>query len=251
MKRIMAITLVVAMAVCVVPAGADTLRLRSGSTVQGTFVGANTEQVEFVGPDGVARSYQIRDVDGVRFSLPPPPPPPPPPVTSGPAITIPAGVVLTVRLIDGIDVDSTAAGQKFRASLDDPIMIGGDVIVPRGADVVVQAAKVVQSGRMKGSDEISLKVNSITVNGKAYEVVTDYAQQKTEGEGKKSTRKVIGGAGLGAAIGAIAGGGKGAAIGALVGGAGGTALAASGKAHLKLPAETRLQFNLTSAVNIY
>lgn len=249
MKRIMAITLVATMAVYVVPAGADTLRLRSGSTVQGTFVGANTEQVEFVGPDGVPRSYQIRDVDGVRFSLPPPPPPPP--VTNGPAITIPAGVVLTVRLIDGVDVDTTAAGQKFRASLDDPIMIGGDVIVPRGADVVVQAAKVVQSGRMKGSDEISLKVNSITVNGKAYDVVTDYAQQKTEGEGKKSTRKILGGAGLGAAIGAIAGGGKGAAIGALVGGAGGTALAASGKAHLKLPAETRLQFNLTSSVNIY
>src|SRR2546423_8788007 len=93
------------------------------------------------------------------------------PASSTPSIPIPAGTALTVRLIDGIDVDSTAAGQKFRASLDDPIMMGGDVVVPRGANVVVQAANVVQSGRMKGSDEISLKVNSITVHDKSYAVV--------------------------------------------------------------------------------
>jgi hypothetical protein len=51
---------------------------------------------------------------------------------------------------------------------------------------------------------------------------------------------------LGAIIGGIAGGGSGAAIGALAGGAGGAALSASGQPHLKIPAETRLQFQLMS-----
>jgi hypothetical protein len=60
----------------------------------------------------------------------------------------------------------------------------------------------------------------------------------------------IGGAGLGAIIGGIAGEGSGAAIGVLAGGAGGAALSATGKAHLKIPAETRLQFQLTSAVKV-
>ena len=51
---------------------------------------------------------------------------------------------------------------------------------------------------------------------------------------------------LGAIIGGIAGGGSGAAIGALAGGAAGTAMSASGQPHLKIPAETRLDFQLMS-----
>jgi len=54
----------------------------------------------------------------------------------------------------------------------------------------------------------------------------------------------LGGVGLGAIIGGIAGGGKGAGIGALIGGAGGTVLAATSQPHLKIPPETRLEFQL-------
>ena len=137
-----------------------------------------------------------------------------------------------------------AVGMKFNGTLDDPVMLQGDVIVPRGASVRMVAAKVEQGGRMKGSDLIQLKIYSITVKGKSYPVVTSLSETKTGGEGKKSSRKLIGGAGLGAIIGGIAGGGTGAAIGAVVGGAGGAAVAASGKPHLKVPPETRLQFQL-------
>ena len=132
---------------------------------------------------------------------------------------VPAGTLFRVRTIDTINVDHSQAGMKFRGSIDDPIMIGGDVIVPRGADVVLVAAKVEQGGRFKGSDLIELKVNSITARGKPYPVVTSVSQSKSAGEGKKTARKVAGGAGLGAIIGGIAGGGSGAAIGALAGGA--------------------------------
>jgi hypothetical protein len=99
---------------------------------------------------------------------------------------------------------------------------------------------------MKGSDLIELKVNTIVVNGRSYPVSTTVSQTKTGGEGKKTAGKVLGGAGLGAIIGGIAGGGKGAGIGALVGGAGGTAIAASGQPHLKIPAETRLEFQFAA-----
>jgi hypothetical protein len=163
---------------------------------------------------------------------------------------IPAGTALRIRTIDNIDVDAAKAGMKFRASLDDPIMSGGSVVVPRGANVVLVASKVEQGGKMKGSDLIQLKATSITVGGKAVPIVTNLAETKSGGEGKKTTRKTLGGAGLGAIIGGIAGGGSGAAIGALAGGAGGAILSATGQPHLKVPAETRLEFQLASDVKI-
>ena len=157
---------------------------------------------------------------------------------------VPSGTMFRVRTAEVIDVDSTQAGTKFRATLDDPIMIDGSPVAPRDANVVLVAAKVEQGGKFKGSDLVQLKVNSITVHGRTYPVVTTLAESKSGGEGKKTTRKIGGGAGLGAIIGGIAGGGTGAAIGALAGAAGGTILSAGGEPHLKVPAETRLTFQL-------
>ena len=160
------------------------------------------------------------------------------------SVVLPAGTMFRVRTIDMIDVDATQAGMTFRASLDDPIMLSGVAIVPRGADVVLVAAKVQQGGNIKGSDLVQLKVNAIAVHGRLHPVVTTLVETKSAGEGKKSTRKILGGAGLGAAIGGIAGGGSGAAIGALAGAAGGTIFAASTQPHLKIKPETRLDFQL-------
>jgi hypothetical protein len=138
----------------------------------------------------------------------------------------------------------------FKALLDDPVMIEGKVIVPRGASVVLQAAKVEQAGQFKGADKITLKANSFAFGGRRYDTVTTQVESKGGGEGKKTTRKVAGGAGLGAVVGGIAGGGSGAAIGAVAGGAAGAIVASQGTEHLKLPAETRLQFSLNSAVTV-
>src|SRR3954451_5162417 len=163
---------------------------------------------------------------------------------------IPAGTIFRVRTIDPIDIDSSRSGMTFRGALDDPIMQDGDVVVPRGADVELVAAKVAQGGKMKGSDLIQLKIDHIVVRGRAYPVVTSVSEPKSGGEGKKTSKKVLGGAGLGAIIGGIAGGGTGAAIGALAGGAGGAALSAGGQPHLKIPSESRISFQLLSDVKV-
>jgi len=224
---------------------ADTLALRDGRNVTGTFLSGTVRQIEFLGTEGKTLKVPVDQVTSLSFSeAPVSSAPAPARRSSRKAAAIPAGTAFRVRTIDAIDVDSTQAGTRFRGSLDDPIMSEGSVIVPRGADVVMVASKVKQGGRMKGSDLIELKVNSIFVNGRSYPVVTSVTEQKSGGEGKKTARKILGGAGLGAAIGAIAGGGTGAAIGALAGGAGGTILSASGQPHLKVPAETRLEFQL-------
>jgi hypothetical protein len=158
------------------------------------------------------------------------------------AVLIPAGTSFSVKTIDMIDVDATQAGMRFRGAFDDPITLSGNVVVPRGIEVVLVATRVQQSGKFEGSALVELKVDFISAHGRLLPVVTSQSQSKSEGEGRKTIRKVLGGAGLGAAIGGIAGGGKGAGIGALAGAAGGTLLAASAQARLKIPAETRLEF---------
>src|SRR5438046_184839 len=91
-------------------------------------------------------------------------------------VVLPAGTTFRVRTIDKIDVDATQAGMTFRGSLDDPIMSGGVVVVPRGAEVVLVAAKVQQGGKMKGSDLVQLKVNAIAENRRLLPVVTSLVE---------------------------------------------------------------------------
>jgi len=232
---------------------ADRIRLRSGKIVTGMFMGGDSKSIRVLLDNGQVSEVALEDAVAVEFSARKPATPPaqaPEPAAKPKPVSVPAGTKLNVRLVQGIDVDASEAGQTFKATVDDPVMIGGAIVIPRGASAIVQAVNVQQSGKMKGSDKVTLKLNSIGFGGVAYPVVTEYVETKGSGEGKKTTRKVAGGAGLGAIVGGIAGGGQGAAIGAAVGGAGGAVMASTGEEHLKLPAETRLQFQLSAAVSI-
>lgn len=167
------------------------------------------------------------------------------------SVTVPAGTAVNVRLTEGIDVDLAQAGMTFKARVDDPVSLDGRIVIPREAGAVVQAVRVAQSGQFKGRDQISLKLNSISFGGRVHQVATEYATVEGRDEGRRTARKVGGGAGLGAIFGAVTGGGEGALIGATIGAVAGTAVATTGEQeHLKLPAETRLQFRLNSSVRI-
>ena len=231
---------------------ADRVRLRSGRVIDGTLTGADSSTVRLMLANGTRADVAVADIAGIEFTAraPKAAPPAPAPGRAPAPVTVPANTMLNVRLTETIEVDTTKTGATFRALVDDPVMLDGKVVIPRGAAVAVQAANVAQSGKMKGSDKISLKANSIAFGGQTYEIVTAYVEAKGSGEGKKTARKVGGGAGLGAVVGGFAGGGTGAAIGAAVGGATGAVVASQGQEHLKLPAETRLQFQLTAAVTI-
>jgi hypothetical protein len=242
---------------------ADRIRLRSGKAIDGVFVGGDSKSVRILQDNGQLSEVALDEVLALEFSARKPPPPPaakpaakpaPPPAAKPDpiprSVMVPAGTTLNVRLTQAIDVDASKAGMTFKGIVDDPVMIDGSVVIPRGASAVLQAVKVEQSGKMKGSDKISLKVNAIGFGGMVHQVSTTYVETKGKGEGKRTARKVGGGAGLGAIVGGIAGGGSGAAIGAAVGGATGAAVASGGEEHLTLPAETRLTFQLSAAVNI-
>jgi hypothetical protein len=167
------------------------------------------------------------------------------------AEVLPVGTVVNVRTSQPITVYSSHVGMKVRAIVDDPVMdVRGHVVVPRGSLATLEAVDVQQSTNMKGRDRITLRVLSLHVGDRRYPVTSSSVELKGHSEGKRAARKIGGGAGVGAVVGGLLGGGAGAAIGATAGGTTGAVVAGSGKTHLSVPAETRLQFRLEGPVRI-
>lgn len=244
-------------------ASTDTLRLKSGRTVEGTYLGGDARNIRFSAADRV-QSYPINDVSEIRFgsateevsALTPAAPatksaPSAAPIAKANGKEIPAGTALVVRLIDSVDSQRDTVGQTFNASVDEPVLIGERTVIPRGADVVLKLTEDKQSGKLSGKTELTLDVVSVQVNGRMVEVMTEDISRASASRTGKTGKVVGGGAALGAIIGAIAGGGKGAAIGALGGAAAGGAVQVMTKGEtVKIPSETRLTFTLQQPLQI-
>ncbi len=164
-------------------------------------------------------------------------------------ITVPAGTRILIRTVDAIDSSKQKTGFRFTATLETNLQAEDKVIAPRGTTVYGRLAQASSAGRMSGSSELTLELTDIVINGTAYPLLTSTYEVKGKGEGSKTAKKVVGGAGLGALIGGIAGGGKGAGIGAAAGAATGTAVAASKKGQqLQIPSESLLEFRIEQPV---
>jgi BON domain len=175
-------------------------------------------------------------------------PPPPPQLAS---VTVPSGTAIVVRLIDTIDSSTAQAGDKFHATLDAPIAIDGDVVVPAHYDVEGHVVNAQASGKFAGQALLVLQLDRIKVGDRTYDIQTDQFSQKTNSRGKNTAEKVGAGAVAGAILGGIFGGGKGAAIGSAAGaGAGGGVQAASKKPDIKLSSEKVLNFTLQAPVTL-
>jgi hypothetical protein len=175
------------------------------------------------------------------------PPPPPEPQK----VTIPSGTSLAVRLVDTIDSATAQTGDTFHATLDSPVAIDGDVVIPAHYDVEGHIVAAQSSGKFAGKALLELQLDRVKVGDRWYNIQTDHFAQQTGSRGKNTAEKVGGGAIAGAILGGIFGGGKGAAIGSVAGaGAGGGVQAASKKPDIKLSSERILTFALQGPVTI-
>ena len=183
-----------------------------------------------------------RNPENVMRPDPSAPPSTPAVAASG---TLPAGTNLVIRMIEGVDSQTNRVGQTFRASIDQPVMVDGQTVIPRGADAVVKLVDAKASGNLTGHADLTLALQSVRINGHYVEIDTRTINKESASQGEKTAKVAGGGAVAGAVIGAIAGGGKGAAIGA---GAGAAAGAGSqvimGGERVRVPSETRLTFVL-------
>lgn len=254
---------------------ADTIVLRDGNRISGSYMGGDTREVKIAVGDQI-KYYRIEDIVSISFgsesTMVAPtrvmPRPSDRPVESRPQLNpapaydrrdaqpvpppspeVPAGTNLTVRLIDGVDSERDRVGKTFHASVDEDVVVGGQTVIPRGADVSVKLVDDKQSGKLTGSTVLTLDIDSVMINGRMVSVDTSTVQEASKGRGGKTAAVVGGTAALGAIIGAIAGGGKGAAIGAASGAGVGTAAQVVTKGQrVKIPSETRLTFTLQAPI---
>jgi len=254
---------------------ADTVTLKSGRVINGTYLGGSPRQVKVEVGDRI-ETLDVADVVRIEFggsaasavAAPAPPgddrpvlrresnvfrpDPDAPPATRPPAaVEIPAGTNFVVRMIDGVDSERSTVGQTFAASMDEPVMLNGEPVIPRGADVVVKLVDSKESGKLTGRSELTLDLMSVRVNGRMLDINTQSVSQQSSSRGERTAKVAGGTAVVGAIIGAIAGGGKGAAVGAAAGGAAGAGAEIVTKGQrVKIPSETRLTFVLDNAVRI-
>ena len=263
---------------------ADTITLKSGRVINGTFLGGTARTVRV--DDGTdVRTLDVSDIARIEFGnsapTPParqrerelgddrptlrrapssgnvmrpddPPPPPPPAQTAQMAmtgVTLPAGTNLVIRMIEAVDSETNRVGQTFRASLHQPVMLEGNTAIPRGADVMVKLVDAKESGKLTGRADLTLSLQSVSINGNMVDLNTQSVSQESSSRGERTAKVAGGTAAVGAIIGAIAGGGKGAAIGAGAGaaaGAGSQVITAGQR--VRIPSETRLTFVLDNPV---
>lgn len=243
------------------PAFGDKLTLRNGKVVEGTYLGGDARSIRMAVGDKI-ESFAVSEVWSLQFGGAEPAAQPTagttarsaePARTTGTAAAneIPAGTEIVVRMIDDVDSEVHRVGQTFRASVDEPVIVGGRTLIPRGADVVAKLVESKESGKLAGRAELTMDLVSITVNGKTFDLVTSEATTASEARGRQTAKVAGGAAALGAIIGGIAGGGKGAAIGAVTGAGAGTAVQVLTKGQrVRIPSETRLSFTLQQPLRL-
>lgn len=254
-------------------AWADTLVLKNGSLIRGKFLGGTETEISFqVG--STVQKYNVADIVSLKFdseggaSAPAPqlqlqlPPQPQSSLPDDPGtvahletrpayVTIPAGTLISVRTIGAIDSTDSLAGDRFQASLEEPLMLEGYVVVPKDAVVYGRLTQSEQSGTFAGRSQLRMELTGIVVNGKMVPVVTGEYGVTGKSRGASTAKRTAGGAALGAIIGAVADGGQGAAIGAGIGAAAGAGSEIiTGGDQVRVPSETLLDFTLQQDVTI-
>jgi hypothetical protein len=157
-----------------------------------------------------------------------------------PALTLPAGTKLMVRLDQQLDSSSAIVGQSWTGTMVNDIPVGNRVALKSGTPVDGLVVAVKRGGHFREGGSLSLRL--IRVNDGV--VATDVLTRDKEGHWK-SGAKIGGGTAVGAAIGGLTGGVTGAIVGGAVGATTGTiAAATAGKKPAAIPTEAVLTFTV-------
>ena len=127
---------------------AGSSELTNGSLITGKFIGGNQNSINFQAGSSM-QSYSVGDIRALRFDSEP----------EGGAVSVPsdgqsygsvlareavkrssyvtisAGTRISVRTLDAIDSAKNHVGDRFQASLEEPLILDDSVVAAKGADV--------------------------------------------------------------------------------------------------------------------
>ena len=113
---------------------------------------------------------------------------------------VPEGTLVVVRLAADVSSETAHVGDRVQGFLDQDLAADGRLVAPRGAKVYGVVSAVDNGSKMKGQATISVTLTDMQVGDKVLSVKTK-AVSAAGGKGT-GTKKVVGGAAIGAAIGA-------------------------------------------------
>jgi len=165
-------------------------------------------------------------------------------------LTVPAGMTVTVRMLDTLDTGTNYAGETFRATLDNPLVVDGQTVIPKGAEAIGRLVFVERSGRIQGRPRLTLELTALNFDGKSVPVQTSAYQETGPSQTKRAAILAGGGAALGTILSMVAGGGF--LLGSNAGAAAGTAVqAVRGGKQLRIPGEALITFTLQSPIYMF
>jgi len=88
------------------------------------------------------------------------------------SVGLPAGTLLTVRLKTPISADSPGASGTFDAVVDEPVLVEGTTLLPRGASVAGRVESAHASALRRNRGYVRLTLDSITVGGQELRIQT-------------------------------------------------------------------------------
>ena len=141
--------------------------------------------------------------------------------------TIAAGTKIQASVDKTISSDQAQPGDQVTATVRSTISDNANVLLRNGDQLIGTVTAVEKSGRMSGSERLTIGFHAVLVDGRRFELKTGSITRTGQSQVRQNTTRIGGGAAAGSILGAILGGSKGAAIGGAIGAASGTAAAAA------------------------
>ncbi|MGH9319329.1 MAG: hypothetical protein ACRD21_05810 [Vicinamibacteria bacterium] len=167
------------------------------------------------------------------------------------SVSVPVGTEVSVRLMDTLSSATAEPGDRFEATVVEPVTEMGELALPAGAtfEGVVEVVDRAE-GRTDRKARMVIAFERVSIDGESYPVeatLTDASGDLETGIGDEKEKVGIA-AGIGTILGAVLGGTKGAVVGAVLGGAG-VILATEGQ-EVELPRGTVLRIRLDQELRV-
>ncbi|MGO9775575.1 MAG: hypothetical protein ACLQGT_08830 [Terracidiphilus sp.] len=181
-------------------------------------------------------------------------------------LTILEDTMIRVRIIDAVSSNSAKNGTPLLFTVSEDVIAGDAIAIPRGASAHGIVVKCTKPGRLTGSPELMLELNSLDLGGRSYPLYTYEFNVKGTSKTQPTEKKIVRGAYIGAIVGSFISGvsSKGLitpedgssrvaseATGAGLGAGVATAVAAASPGPIiRIPSESELDFYLAAPITV-